>query len=78
MTHAGPVVGRISHTNTIIRRARSTRRTSGLISKPTPTRCPKRSELRPGNGDKVLVDAREDRGMEVTAKFGKPKKWPIR
>ena len=43
MTDAGSVMGRISCTNTIIRRARSTRRTRRLISKPTPRRCPKRS-----------------------------------
>ena len=27
---------------------------------------------------KVLVDAREDKGMEVTAEFDKSGKWPIR
>ena len=43
MTDARSVMGRISHTNTIIRRARSTRRTRRPISKPTLRRCPKRS-----------------------------------
>ena len=27
---------------------------------------------------KVLVDAREDKGMELTAKFDKSRNWPIR
>ena len=64
-------MGRISHTNTTIRCARM------LTSKPTPRRCPKRSVKRLGSGGKVLVDAGEDKGMEVTAEFDKSTKWLI-
>ena len=44
MMHAGSVMERTPHTSTIIRRARSRRRTSELTSKPIPRRCPKRLE----------------------------------
>ena len=67
MTDAGSGLERISHKNTITRRARSTRRENELISEHTPERCPKRSVYRLGSGGKVLVDAREDKELEVTA-----------
>ena len=66
-----------SQKKVIIRCARSTWRTSRLISKPSLRRCPKRSVWRLQRGGKVLLDAPEDKGMDVIAVFDKWRKWPI-
>ena len=77
LTDAGSVIGRISHTNTIIRRARFTGRTKRFFSKSIPRECPKRSVSRLVSVNTAPVDAPEDKGMEVTAEFDRSRKWLI-
>ena len=42
-----------------------------------PKKVPKDKRMEPWKRGKVLAEAWEDKGMEVTAQFNKSRKWPI-